>query len=121
MRVSWNVKRKDCEGLLECKEEGLIDHIVFSSHQPGTEIKHILEEGKMEGVLLGINILNFPYRWDGVMAAYQKGYGVVAMNPLHESVIWRSDTYSRKRAFIFSLRGRNPYRSSFAYPVHKYR
>lgn len=70
------------EGLLECKEEGLIDHIVFSSHQPGHEIKKILDEGKMEGVLLGVNILNFPYRWDGVLSAYNGGYGVVAMNPL---------------------------------------
>ncbi|TCO69847.1 aldo/keto reductase [Marinisporobacter balticus] len=70
------------EGLLACKEEGLIDHIVFSSHQPGHEIKHILDEEKFEGVLLGVNILNFPYRWDGVLNAYEKGYGVVAMNPL---------------------------------------
>ncbi|MEA2022410.1 MAG: aldo/keto reductase, partial [Candidatus Caldatribacteriota bacterium] len=75
------------EGLLQCKEEGLIDHIVFSSHQPGYEIKEILEDGKVEGVLLGINILNFPYRWDGVAAAYQKGYGVAAMNPLFGGAI----------------------------------
>ncbi|MGB6371024.1 MAG: hypothetical protein WBF68_08340 [Atribacterota bacterium] len=36
---------------------------------------------------MGINILNFPYRWDGVMAAYKKGYGVVAMNPLFGGAI----------------------------------
>ncbi len=75
------------EGLLQCKEEGLIDHIVFSSHQPGSEIKEILDEGKMDGVLLGVNILNFPYRWDGVQYAYEKGYGVVAMNPLGGGMI----------------------------------
>ncbi len=70
------------EGLLECREEGLIEHIVFSSHQTGSEIKTILDSGKFEGVLLGVNILNFPYRWDGVAAAAQSGLGVVAMNPL---------------------------------------
>ncbi|MGF7184677.1 hypothetical protein GGQ84_000761 [Desulfitispora alkaliphila] len=75
------------EGLLRCKEEGLIDHIVFSSHQPGKEIKQIVDEGKMEGVLLGVNILNFPYRWDGVVSAQEKGLGVVAMNPLGGGVI----------------------------------
>ncbi len=75
------------EGLLECQAEGLIDHIVFSSHQSGKEIKEIVEEGKMDGVLLGVNILNFPYRWDGVAAAYSKGLGVVAMNPLGGGVI----------------------------------
>ena len=70
------------EGLLQCKKEGLIDHIVLSSHQKGDEVKQILEEGKIEGILLGVNILNFPYRWEGVQAAADMEYGVVAMNPL---------------------------------------
>ena len=75
------------EGLLRCKEEGLIDHIVFSSHQPGHEIRQILDEGHFEGVLMGINVLNFPYRWDGVLAAAEHSCGVVAMNPLGGGMI----------------------------------
>lgn len=75
------------EGLLQCKEDGLIGHIVCSSHQPGHEIKTMLDDGKLEGVLLGMNILNFPYRWEGVETAYARGYGVVAMNPLGGGVI----------------------------------
>lgn len=70
------------EGLLELQQQGLIDHIVCSSHQPGDEIRQIVEDGKVEGVLMGVNLLNFPYRWDGVLAANEKGCGVVAMNPL---------------------------------------
>jgi predicted aldo/keto reductase-like oxidoreductase len=70
------------DGLVKCKEEGLIDHIVLSSHQTGNEVKKILEDGKIDGILLGVNILNFPYRWEGVQTAYDMGYGVVAMNPL---------------------------------------
>jgi len=70
------------EGLLQCQKEGKIRHIVFSSHQPGHEVRRVVESGKFEGGLLGVNILNFPYRWDGVMAAYEAGLGVVAMNPL---------------------------------------
>jgi len=77
----------------------LIDHIVFSLHQPGSEIKHILEDGKMEGVLLGINILNFPYCWDGVMAAYQRGCGMVAMNPLFGGAI---PTHEKELSFLAS-------------------
>ncbi len=80
------------EGLMQCKEEGLIGHIVFSSHQPGSEIKNILKQDKMEGVLLGVNILNFPYRWDGVAAAYEMGYGVVAMNPLGGGMIPQNES-----------------------------
>lgn len=70
------------EGLLRCQQEGLIDHIVCSSHQSGDEIATILGKNEFEGVLLGANILNFPYRWDGVLAANRLGCGVVAMNPL---------------------------------------
>lgn len=70
------------EGLLQCKEEGLIDHIVCSSHQPGHEIRAMLEDEKFEGVLMGVHILNFPYRWEGIKAARELGYGTVAMNPL---------------------------------------
>jgi predicted aldo/keto reductase-like oxidoreductase len=70
------------EGLLKCREEGLIDHIVCSSHQPGKDIRTVVDSGAVEGVLMGINILNFPYRWDGVLACNEKKLGVVAMNPL---------------------------------------
>lgn len=85
------------DGLLRCKEEGLIDHIVLSSHQTGNEVKQILEDGKIEGVLLGVNILNFPYRWEGVKAAYEMGYGIVAMNPLSGGAI---PTHEEELAFL---------------------
>ena len=75
------------EALVEAKEQGLIKHIVCSSHQPGSQIKDIVNDGKVEGVLMGINILNFPYRWDGVEACEQEGLGVVAMNPLGGGII----------------------------------
>lgn len=70
------------EGLLRAREEGLIEHIVCSSHQPGHEIRTVLSEGKVEGCLMGISIINFPYRWSGVEAARELKLGVVAMNPL---------------------------------------
>ncbi|QSH41317.1 aldo/keto reductase [Lentisphaerota bacterium ZTH] len=75
------------EALLKAKSEGLIRHIVFSSHQQGDEVKKIIKTGKFEGVLLGVNILNFPYRWNGVKAACDSGMGVVAMNPLAGGLI----------------------------------
>ncbi|AXU74602.1 aldo/keto reductase [Clostridioides difficile] len=94
----WNIRKMEhyelamkpggqYEGLLKCKEEGLIDHIVFSSHQPGDEVIDILSENKFEGVTMGINILNFPYRLKGAKYAVDNGYGVVAMNPLSGGTI----------------------------------
>jgi uncharacterized protein len=75
------------EALQMAKELGLVKHIVCSSHQPGNQIRDIVKDGKVEGVLMGINILNFPYRWDGVQACQENGVGVVAMNPLNGGII----------------------------------
>ena len=72
---------------MKCKEEGLIDHIVISTHLPGPQVKEIIQKNEFEGVLLGVNILNFPYRWEGVQAAYEAQLGVVAMNPLSGGLI----------------------------------
>jgi len=85
------------EGLLRCKEEGLIDHIVLSTHLRGDQARRILQEQKVEGVLMGINILNFPYRWEAVEAAHQMGYGVAAMNPLAGGLIPR---HEKELAFL---------------------
>jgi len=80
------------DGLLKCKADGIVDHIVFSSHQPGEAIKRQLSTGKYDGVLLGCNILNFPYRWDAVEAAAKMGFGVVAMNPLAGGMIPQNES-----------------------------
>jgi len=85
------------EGLLKCRDDGLIDHIVFSSHQPGHEIKKVIESGVFDGVLLGVNILNFPYRWEGIQAAADSGCGVVSMNPLGGGAI---PTHEKELAFL---------------------
>ncbi len=75
------------EALLRAKAEGLIKHIVFSSHLQGDEVQGIIKSGLFEGVLLGVNILNRAYRWNGVKAAWEQGMGVVAMNPLAGGLI----------------------------------
>jgi predicted aldo/keto reductase-like oxidoreductase len=92
------------DGLCELQAEGLIDHIVCSSHMPGREIRQIVDDGKVEGVLLGMNILNFPYRWDGVKAAYAGGRGIVAMNPLGGGAI---PTHEKELAWL-STDGETP-------------
>lgn len=104
----WNIRKMEhyefamrtggqYEGLLKCKEEGLIDHIVFSSHQPGDEVIKVLDENKFEGVTMGINILNFPYRLKGAKHAIESGYGVVAMNPLSGGTIPK---YNEELSFL---------------------
>jgi predicted aldo/keto reductase-like oxidoreductase len=84
-------------GLLKCQEEGLIDHIVFSSHQPGNQVKEVLDQGAFSGVTMGLNILNYNYRRESVLYAKERGYGVVAMNPLSGGAIPQNED---KLAFL---------------------
>jgi predicted aldo/keto reductase-like oxidoreductase len=85
------------EGLMKCKEEGLIGNIVISTHLPGPQVREILRKNEFEGVLLGVNVLNFPYRWEGIQAAYDAQFGVVAMNPLSGGLI---PQHEREFAFL---------------------
>lgn len=101
------------EGLLELQAEGLIDHIVCSSHQPGSEIRTIVEDGKVEGVLMGVNILNFPYRWDGVKACNERECGVVVMNPLNGGTI---PTHEKELAFLAS-EGETPTEAALRFSI----
>ncbi len=75
------------EGALKAKEEGLIEHIGFSSHCTGEELERILEDDLFEGITIGYNAINFKYRERGLLAAQRKGLGVAIMNPLYGGVI----------------------------------
>ena len=72
---------------VKAKEEGLIEHLVISSHLPGGELAQVLAEAPFEGVTLGYCALNFPYRQEAVAAAGRLGLGVATMNPLGGGMI----------------------------------
>lgn len=68
--------------LLKAKEEGLVKHVVISTHMMGSDIRDVLHEGYFEGVTLGYSAVNFPFRQEGIAAAAARNMGVVVMNPL---------------------------------------
>lgn len=74
-------------GALKAKEAGLIEHIVFSTHCDGDDIVTMVNDGHFEGMTIGYNVINFPFREKGLAAAYEKGLGVVTMNPLSGGII----------------------------------
>ncbi len=80
-------------GALKAKEEGLIDHLVFSTHATGAEIRKMVEQGMFEGVTLGYNAVNFPFRAEGIAAAHEHNMGVVTMNPLGGGLIPNNQEY----------------------------
>jgi hypothetical protein len=73
--------------LLKAKEEGLVRHVVVSSHLGGADLRAVLETGLFEGMTIGYNALNFPFRSEGLDAALERKLGVVTMNPLGGGVI----------------------------------
>lgn len=101
------------DGLRQLQDEGLVEHIVCSSHMPGSETRKIAEDGKVEGILLGINMLNFPYRWDGVEAAREANLGVVAMNPLAGGAIPK---HEKELAFLAS-EGESPTEAALRFVI----
>jgi predicted aldo/keto reductase-like oxidoreductase len=76
--------------LVKAKEEGLVRHVVVSTHLPGEQIAKVLDSGYFEGLTLGYNVLNFPFRALGLEAALKHNAGVVTMNPLGGGVIPRN-------------------------------
>ncbi|SES87667.1 hypothetical protein SAMN05660297_00815 [Natronincola peptidivorans] len=81
------------EGAMKAKEEGLIEHLVFSTHCKGSDIRKIIEDKVFEGVLLGYNVMNHPFRQEGVKAALEHNIGVVTMNPLGGGLIPQHQDY----------------------------
>ncbi|MCF6267089.1 MAG: aldo/keto reductase [Desulfuromusa sp.] len=75
------------EAALQAKEEGLIGHLLCSSHMEGEGLAKVLDEEIFEGVLLGYNAINFPYRRSAVEQAGKQEIGVVTMNPLGGGLI----------------------------------
>lgn len=93
---SWEKHMEAMYGFFEdAKREGLIRNIVFSSHMQGNDIETVVDSGKFKGMLIGYNALNYRFRQSGIRAAYEKGMGVVVMNPLGGGMIPRNpDAFS---------------------------
>jgi hypothetical protein len=74
----------------KAREEGLIKHLVVSSHLGGEDNTTVLDSGLFEGITIGYNALNFPFRVKTLDAAARHNVGVVTMNPLGGGLIPRN-------------------------------
>jgi len=84
------------EGALEAKKEGLIDHIVFSSHLKGEDTAKVVNDGAFDGVLVGYNITNFPRQQEALKAIKEKNIGLAVMNPLAGGLIPEHEEYFQR-------------------------
>ncbi len=85
----WEARKKGgaVDALLKARDEGLVEHVVFSTHMMHEEVESVFDEEIFEGVTLGYNAIQFPFREQVVDSAGRHGLGVVTMNPLAGGLI----------------------------------
>lgn len=88
-KEAWEKRKKGgvLDAVMKAKEEGLIGHLVFSTHMVHNQAEEVIAEGIFEGMTVGYNALNFPLRQKVVDTAHAAGLGVATMNPLHGGLI----------------------------------
>lgn len=91
---NWRERKQHgiMETFVKLKEEGLIRHICVSSHLINDEIKEILDEGVIEGVLFGYSAYNFSMRQAALDLIAGQGLGCTIMNPLGGGIIPQNPT-----------------------------
>lgn len=100
------------EGAMKAKEEGLIEHVCFTTHANGEEIAKMINDDYFEAVTLGYNIINFPFRERGLEAAYEKGVPVVTMNPIGGGIIAKNLDYFK---FLVKRNGETPIQAALRF------
>jgi predicted aldo/keto reductase-like oxidoreductase len=85
------------EGAARAKEEGLIEHIVFSAHCDEATMLRMIESGYFEGVTLSVNLMNYESMKGVCHAAKKAGLGVATMNSLGGGIIPQNAAFFEKR------------------------
>ncbi len=85
----WRMRKEKgvIEAFKKLKEQGLIQHICVSSHLIGDQIKELLKEEILEGVLFGYSAYNFAFRQKAFEIIAEKDLGCAVMNPLGGGII----------------------------------
>lgn len=65
----------------KAKEQGLIKHLCFSSHDSPENIIKLIDTGEFEGILVQYNLLD-QHNKEVIAYAHKKGLGVVIMGPV---------------------------------------
>lgn len=68
--------------LEQAKEEGLIKHIAISTHMRDEDMAKVMQDYPFDFNIIGFNVVNAPYRLEGLKASYISGAGNIAMTPL---------------------------------------
>ncbi|BFT71557.1 aldo/keto reductase [Paenibacillus sp. P36] len=73
--------------IVKAREEGLIKHVSITTHMPSDDLRKVLSEYKFDINIVGYNVLNAPWRTEGMKSSQELGVGNIAMNPLGTGII----------------------------------
>lgn len=90
------------EEIARAKDEGLVEHIVFSTHSYPSVAFRAIESGAFDGITIGYHVINAAAKRPVIQAAQRAGLGVCTMNPLGGEVIMK-----RPEHFAFMRRDAN--------------
>ena len=85
------------EEIARAKEEGLVEHIAFSTHSYPSVAFKAIESGAFDGMTIGYHVINSSAKRPVLQAAQRAGMGVCTMNPLGGEVIMQ---YPERFAFM---------------------
>lgn len=83
------------DGALKLKDEGIVDHICFSTHAQPNDIIKILKSGAFEGMTLSYNLTNAAIMQPVLNTAREYNVDVAVMNPLGGGVIAQNPDFFR--------------------------
>lgn len=74
---------------------GLVEHIVFSTHAPNSDIIRIIDSNAFEAMTISYSLLNAQNMNPVLDLAHSKGMGVAVMNPLAGGIIPQNKDFFR--------------------------
>jgi uncharacterized protein len=80
------------EQINQAKEQGLIQHLGFSSHDTPANVRTLIDTNLFSAVILSYNLLRRDYE-QTLDYAHSKGLGVIVMNPLAGGVLTRVNIF----------------------------
>jgi predicted aldo/keto reductase-like oxidoreductase len=69
------------EAALQAREEGLVRHFTFSSHDTPANVRKLIDTGLFEGMIVQYNLLDRQYE-EVIAYAHERGMGVQVMGPV---------------------------------------
>jgi len=75
------VKGGGLEQVRKAKEQGLIKHVCFSTHETPEKVREFIDTGEFEGITIQYNLLDRKHE-DTIAYAHERGLGVIVMGPV---------------------------------------